>query len=155
MFRGAITRDQANLCFGNETMSSCYETFFNMDTMELDKRIGEAFSEASQEVPFESVTSVKLFLLAMERHLDWKKDDIVKQQRAMFLLLKRHFHICDKPDILSCANSDCKGICDSSDPHRKKRKLTSTEEKTHLSRFKMNPDVSLIAISQRVTQDEV
>ena len=126
-----------------------------MDTMELDKRIGEAFSEASQEVPFESVTSVKLFLLAMERHLDWKKDDIVKQQRAMFLLLKRHFHICDQPDILSCANSDCKGICDSSDPHRKKRKLTSTEEETHLSRFKMNPDVSLIAISQRVTQDEV
>ena len=47
-------------------MSSCYETFFKMDTMELDKRIGEAFSEASQEVPFESVTSVKLFLLAKQ-----------------------------------------------------------------------------------------
>ena len=157
-----ITRAQAEHCFGNESMRSCHEIFFKMDTLELDRRIGDAFTDASREVPFESVASVKSFLRAMERRLDLKKDDIVKQQRVIFLLLKRHFHICDKPDILSCPNRDIRGICDHIDtqpndncePQKKKRKLTSVEEET-LSRFTQNPDVSLVARSQGVSEDVV
>ena len=157
-----ITRAQADHCFGNESMHSCYEIFFRMDTLELDRRIGDAFADASHEVPLENVASVKSFLRVMERVLDLKKDDIVKQQRVMFLLLKRHFHICDQPNILSCPNRDIRGICDlidiqpkdSCEPNRKKRKLTSVEEET-LSMFTKNPDVSSVAKSQGVSEDLV
>ena len=159
--RGVITRAQADQCFENENMSSCYETFFKMDTMELDRRIWEVFAKASQ-VPFFSVAYVKSFLSWMGRELDIGEDDIVKQQRVMFLLLKRHFHICAQPDILSCPNRDLRGICDhtstqasdNSEPHRKKRKLTSMEEET-LSKFAKNPDVSSVARSQNVPEDVV
>ena len=131
-----ITRAQADQCFENGSMHSCYEAFFKMDTMELDRRIGEAFVEASNETPFESVLSVKSFLSMIERLLDIRKDDIVKQQRVMFLLLKRHFHICDQAEILSCPNRDTKGVCDHtstptkdhSEPLRKKRKLASNSD---------------------------
>ena len=144
-----ITRAQADQCFENGSMRSCYQTFFKMDTMQLDRRIGEAFEEASNETPFESVLSVRSFLSKIERHLNIRKDDIVKQQRVMFLLLKRHFHICDQAEILSCPNRDTKGVCDHtsiptmdhSELHRKKRTLTSVEEET-LSSFTKNPDVS-------------
>ena len=137
-----------------------------MDTMELDRRIWEAWAEASQVVPCVPFVSAALdvnsFLSWMGRELDIGKDDIVKQQRVMFLLLKRHFHICDQPNILSCPNRDIRGICDlidiqpkdSCEPNRKKRKLTSVEEET-LSRFTQNPNVSLVARSQGLSEDVV
>merc|ERR1712126_207233 len=134
--RGVITRDQADQCFENGNIRSCYETFFKMVTMELDRRIREAFVEASNETPFEGVVSVESCLSRIERRLEIRKDDKVKQQRVKFLLLKRHFHICDQADILSCPNRDTNGICDHtrtppkdhSEPHRKKRKPTSNSD---------------------------
>ena len=157
-----ITKAEADQCFENENMRSCYEIFFKMDTMELDRRIWEAWAEASQVVPIFNVAHVRSFLCRMGSQLDIGKDDIVKQQRVKFLLLKRHFHICDQPDILSCPNRDIKGICDhtdsqprdNSEPHRKKRKLTSMEEET-LSKFTKNPDVSFVAKSQGVPANVV
>ena len=97
------------------SMASCYEVFFKMDTMELDRRIYETFTEVSRKIPFESLVSVNSFLSMMSEQLNLKKDDIVKQQRVTFLLLKRYFHICDQPDgdLLTCPNRNMNGVCDS------------------------------------------
>ena len=131
---------QANLCFDTMSMASCYEVFFKMDTMELDREICETFTEVSQKIPFESLVSVNSFLSMMSKQLNLRKDDIVKQQRVIFLLLKRYFHICDQPgDILTCPNRNVNGVCDSKQRRHcesadRKRKLSIPEMET-LSKF--------------------
>ena len=152
---------QANLCFDTLSMASCYEVFFKMDTMELDRRICETFTEVSRKIPFESLVSVNSFLSMMAEQLNLRKDDIVKQQRVIFLLLKRYFHICDQPagDILTCPNRDVKGVCDSKqrrlcESSDRKRKLSSPEMET-LSKFTKTPDVSVVAKSQGISEDVV
>ena len=143
------------------SMASCYEVFFKMDTMELDRRICETFTEVSRKIPFESLVSVNSFLSMMFEQLNLKKDDIVKQQRVIFLLLKRYFHICDQPDgdILTCPNRNVNGVCDSKQRRfreyaDRKRKLSSPEMET-LSKFTETPDVSAVAKSQGISEGDV
>ena len=143
------------------SMASCYEVFFKMDTMELDRRICETFTEVSRKIPFESLGSVNSFLSMMSEQLNLKKDDIVKQQRVIFLLLKRYFHICDQPDgdILTCPNRNVNGVCDSKqrrfcESAYRKKKLSNPEMET-LSKFTKTPDVSVVAKSQGISEDVV